>query len=644
VLIGNAGVNTLHGRGGKVQLLGGDGNDVYVVNSADDVVTELAGQGIDLVRSEVSYALGANLENLILLGAAHINGMGNGLSNALTGNTGNNLLNGGAEADTMSGGLGNDTYVVDNADDTVSEAADEGTDTVQSSVDYVLGDDVENLTLIGAASINGTGNALVNELVGNTGNNVLDGGAGADSMSGGLGNDTYVVDDAGDTVIEGLIGGTDTVQSTVGFSLAGLGVENLTLAGVDDIDGTGNGMSNVLIGNAGANVLSGGAGNDTLDGGAGADDLIGGLGNDTYVVDDAGDTVTEGSNDGTDTVQSWVTFFLGASFERLTLLGTDNIDAWGNEQDNILIGNSGDNELHGGPGSDSMIGGLGDDVYVVNGAGAGPAPWVSNDIVVELANQGTDTVRSLVSYALGANVENLTLFGDHINGTGNNLDNVLTGSSGNNVLSGGGGNDTLDGGLGVNVLQGGAGDDTYMVGLASDTVTELAGQGSDTVISALFSYTLGANLENLTISFGSGNATGNALNNVLTGATGHNWLNGAAGNDILTGGDQEDAFIFDSVLNATTNVDTITDFAVSGASEDHFRLSHAIFGQIDAGGLTADAFCVGSAATTVNHRIVYNDVTGAISYDADGNGAGAAVMFAAVTAGTALEHDHFLII
>ena len=156
--------------------------------------------------------------------------------------------------------------------------------------------------------------AAANILIGNDGNDTLNGGAGADTMQGGLGNDIYVVDNAGDVVDETGGDGTDLVQSSVTFDLSGpkaIGdIENLTLTGIAAINGTGNALDNIIIGNSAANLLIGNDGNDTLDGGAGADTMRGGLGNDTYVVDNAGDVVDETGGDGTDLVQSSVTFDL----------------------------------------------------------------------------------------------------------------------------------------------------------------------------------------------------------------------------------------------------------------------------------------------------------------------------------------------
>ena len=175
----------------------------------------------------------------------------------------------------MVGGAGNDTYRVDNAGDVVIEATGQGTDLVQSSVSFSLGGQyIENLTLTSTANINGTGNSLANVLTGNAGRNVLDGGTNADRMVGGAGNDTYRVDNAGDVVIEATGQGTDLVQSSVSFSLGGQYIENLTLTGTANINGTGNTLANILTGNSGANILDGGAGSDTLRGYAGADSFV----------------------------------------------------------------------------------------------------------------------------------------------------------------------------------------------------------------------------------------------------------------------------------------------------------------------------------------------------------------------------------
>src|SRR3569623_1560276 len=259
-----------------------------------------------------------------------------------------------------------------------------------------MGNNVENLTLTGTAAINGTGNSL---------NNILTGNSLTNTLTGGLGDDTYVIS-TGDVVVAAANAGTDTVVSDVTYTLAA-SVENLTLTGTAVINGTGNSLNNILAGNS----L-----NNTLDGGAGADTLSGGLGNDTYVVDNTADVVTENLNEGTDTVQSSVTYTLGNNVENLTLTGTAAINGTGNTLDNILTGNSLANVLTGG---------LGDDTYVTS----------TGDVVVEAANAGTDTVLSNVTYTLGANVENLTLTGTAaINGTGNSLDNILVGNSVANVL------------------------------------------------------------------------------------------------------------------------------------------------------------------------------------------------------------------
>jgi Ca2+-binding RTX toxin-like protein len=284
-------------------MIGGAGNDIYVVDAASDTVTENPNEGTDTVQSSIGYTLGDNVENLTLTGSDAINATGNELDNTLTGNSGANVLDGGGGDDVMRGGSGNDTYVVDSTGDTVTESSGQGTDTVQASVSFTLSSNVENLTLTGSGNINATGNSSANTLIGNAGNNVLDGGTGNDTMSGGAGDDTYVVNAAGDSVNEAASEGTDTVQAGVTYTL-GSNVENLTLTGSGNINGTGNSLDNALTGNSGNNALDGGAGNDLLTGGAGNDTMIGGAGDDLFVyLKGHGNDSVNGGSGWVDTVQ-----------------------------------------------------------------------------------------------------------------------------------------------------------------------------------------------------------------------------------------------------------------------------------------------------------------------------------------------------
>ncbi|MGO7609178.1 beta strand repeat-containing protein, partial [Rhizobium ruizarguesonis] len=498
-LIGGAGNDTLIGGAGSDTMSGGTGDDIYVVDSATDVINEAVGAGTDEIRTALAaYSIAAlvNVENLTYTGSANFTGTGNVLDNTITGGIGNDTLNGGGGADTLIGGAGDDTYIVDHAGDIVTEAADAGTDTVRTTLaSYTLGSDVENLTYIGTVAFVGTGNSLDNTITGGAaidmlsggaGNDVLNGGAGADRLIGGEGNDTFIVDNVGDVVTEAANEGIDTVRTTLAAHTLAANVENLTYIGTAAFTGIGNLLDNVIIGGVAADKLMGAGGNDTLIGGGGADTMSGGTGDDIYVVDIATDLVIENVNEGTDTVQTALAAYSIAALvnvENLTYTGSASFTGTGNALANTITGGTGNDMLNGAAGADTLIGGAGHDTYIVDNAG---------DIVTEAANEGIDTVRTnLASYTLAGNVENLSFAGTGaFAGTGNNLDNTITGGAATDTLSGGAGNDTLDGGAGADSLIGGEGDDTYTVDNAGDLVTEAADEGADTVRTTLASYTL----------------------------------------------------------------------------------------------------------------------------------------------------------
>jgi len=437
---GGIGNDLIVGGGGNDTLAGGFGDDTYFVTSTTGyMIVENSGQGTDTISTNVTFNLSAfsslaNIENLTLTGTDLINGTGNAANNTivgnasaniLTGQNGNDTLNGGAGADTLIGGIGNDTYIVDDASDSIIENASEGIDTINTSISYTISSNVENLTLIGTAAINGTGNADANTIIGNDANNVLTGDAGADKLLGGLGNDTldggtgidvltgglgndiYYIDSSSDSVVENLNEGTDTIFSSVTYKIVSANVENLTLTGATNINATGTDTNNVLTGNSGNNVLSGGAGNDTITanagndtlyGGKGADTMRGNLGDDIYIIDDIGDRVIEAASEGFDTVQSSVSFTLTANVEALTLTGTSVINATGNTTNNILIGNTanntlsgsdGDDTLDGGAGTDTLIGGVGNDTFKFTLVG--DTKVASPDIITDFTS-GSDKI------------------------------------------------------------------------------------------------------------------------------------------------------------------------------------------------------------------------------------------------------------
>lgn len=298
------------------------------------------------------------------------------------------------------------------------------------------------------------------------------------NLIGTSGNDSYVVTSSGDRITELAGGGVDSVTAKADYVLPD-NVEKLTLSG-GAVSGTGNALANSIIGNALDNRLSGLGGNDTLNGGAGADLMTGGAGNDSYYVDNAGDLVVELAGEGTDSVFAAIDHILSAEVENLTLtggalrgIGNGRANAiTGNGLDNELQGGGGNDMLKGGAGADRMIGGAGNDSYYVDAPG---------DTLVELSGEGTDKVSSSISFSLSANIENLTLTGAALRGTGNERPNAITGNGLDNILEGLSGNDSLKGGAGMDRLTGGAGNDSLSGGAGSDRFVFAPGFGRDVI-------------------------------------------------------------------------------------------------------------------------------------------------------------------
>jgi VCBS repeat-containing protein len=384
-------------------------------------------------------------------------------------------------------------------------------------------------------------------IVGRDGNDRISGGTGAaNELYGQLGDDTFVIEAVGDTVVENIGEGIDTVETTLGAYTLGANIENLRYIGPSVFAGTGNGQENQITGGVLNDTLSGLAGNDTLFGSDGDDTLIGGSGNntlnggigqDTADYENAaagvtaklnGNVVTDNGNAGIDTLIG-IESVAGSAFADLLI---------GNNLANVLEGRGGADILIGLAGNDTLIadaiaantmqGGADDDTYVV---------YHRRDTITEFGNEGVDTVQAHGAvYRLEANLENLVnSSGQAFVGLGNAENNVLTGSTQRDNLFGYGGNDILIGGTGVaNTMLGGADDDTYRVSAVGDSIIEYAGEGIDTVETTIATYALRENIENLTyLGTESFSGTGNALNNQILGSTGNDTFRGLGGADVF---------------------------------------------------------------------------------------------------------------
>ena len=466
VLTSGGGDDTFVGGGGNDTLTGGAGKDTAdYTNAASGVVAGLntgtadddGDGGVDTLI-EIENLTGSAF-NDTLTGAAGENALsGGGGYDVLVGLGGNDALYGGTgAANEMYGGEGDDTYYVD-ANDTVIEEADEGHDTVITTLNaFMLGANFEDLTYAGSGNFQGRGNELDNVLTGAAGDDILNGGGGHDRLVGGLGNDTasYV------TAAAGIV--ADLAANAV--SNDGDGASDI-LTSIENL--TGSAFNDRLSGDGSANRLDGGDGDDVLIGRGGNDVLRGGDGVDTadYSAAASGiraqlDTgeVTDGDG-GTDYV-SGVENIIGTAFDDVITASTgDNVLDGGAGYD-ILIGGEGNDTLRGGSGvANELYGGEGDDLYIVD----------ANDTIVELSGEGVDRVETtLHSYTLADNVEHMRFTGTgNFAGQGNALANEITGGMGDDTLTGGGGDDVLDGWSGR--------DTVVMSGLSTDyTIVHLGG-------------------------------------------------------------------------------------------------------------------------------------------------------------------------
>ncbi|MCK8787186.1 calcium-binding protein [Roseomonas sp. NAR14] len=443
-------------------------------------------------------------------------------------------------------------------------------------------------------------------------------------MTGGAGNDTYFVDSSQDVVVELAGGGSDTIRASASYVVPA-NIETLYLTGTNAIDGDARSLTTAIT------VYGNGAPNQ----------IWGGAGNDTYFVDSSQDVVVELAGGGSDTLRASASYVVPANIETLYLTGTNAIDGdarglataitiYGNGAANQLWGGAGNDTLDGGAGDDTMTGGTGDDTYIVDS---------SQDIVVELAGGGNDTLKTSVSYVVPASIETLYLTGSAaIDGDARSLTTAITvyGNGANNQIWGGSGNDYINGGAGDDTMTGGAGDDTYIVNSSQDVVVELTGGGNDNIQSSA-SYVVPANIETLYLTGSAaidGDARGlttnvglfgNSANNQLWGGSGNDYINGGAGDDTMTGGAGDDTYI------VISSQDVVVELTVGGNDNIQSSASYVVPANIETLYLTGSAAIDGDARglTTnvgLNGNSASNQLWGGSGNDTLNGGAGADIM------------------
>ncbi|HET6943659.1 MAG TPA: hypothetical protein VFH89_16020, partial [Sphingomicrobium sp.] len=706
-IVGSSAPDTISGAGGNDTLSGGAGNDIIKGDDGNDWLsgglgadTLTGGSGADTFyfgptaqsnadhitdlsagdRIELDAALFSGLELGPLDAAAFVQGAEPSapehriIYNSATGQILFDPDGNGPQNRILFATLEPGTVISAAMFEVVAKA----TADIESGVTYTLSEDELNLVLTGSAAINGTGNALNNEitgndgsnqlfgldgndtLIGNAGNDLLDGGLGADQLFGGAGDDTYIVDPGdpfeSDSFFESADEGIDTIVSARDIFFLPSNFENITLAG--GVVADGNDQANILTGNAGINVLAGAGGNDHLIGNAGNDSLQGDEGDDLLDGGDGTDSA------GYDRAETGVTVSLaingpqntgGAGIDTLIsieILGGSSHDdrLTASAAGNSLFGGSGNDLLFGSSGVDELDGGAGSDIYVIVSA----ADHSTAEIVDRGFDTGIDEVRfsattasTLSMFASDSGIERIVIgtgtgpaavttgllainidasalgYGVAIDGnnganrlTGGSGDDDISGRAGDDQLYGGLGNDKLTGGQGTDRLHGGAGDDYYYVNDSTDYVYELTSEGIDRVIASL-DYKLGSNVENLSLAGSALVGKGNDLANVLTGNDGANFLFGYGGDDTLIGGAGDDT-LSGGLGNDKLTGGVGTDRLYGGAGDDLYVITEATDSVTEYAGEGSDT--VQSSITyTLRVNVENLTLTGGLSIDGRGN-------------------------
>lgn len=631
--------------GGLVYGFAKDGGALNLDLTAQGVDGALGGSGVDSLSATGTKAV-------LLVG-------GDGNDN-LKGSAGDDWLNGGKGSDVLNGGAGDDTLLIDAEDKVTNIRGGIGFDIAVATgsngviLDLAVtqmeaaiggeGDDSFSTSGSGRLVLAGLGGN--DKLSGGIGKDLLEGGKGNDLIKGGAGDDIYQfmrgdgVDEISD-IYSAKVAYTEKVWVSSGKS--GGYYENRTKYRTEQV-------------NAGNDTLRFGNGIELadLDFEKNAADMVLGLrqsGAATGVASLSDRITLNDWNNSLSRVES-IEFSDGSRYSISSFwvggFGNDNLT--GNSSNNRLYGGLGNDYLNGATGADYMAGGIGDDTYAVDNV---------NDVIVEDSAGGNDTVNSNISFTLSdkPTLENLTLTGTAaVNGSGNDLNNILTGNSGANRLIGGAGNDVLKGGAGIDTLIGGLDNDTYIIDLITDIVIENANEGMDLVNVAIATangtYVLAANVENATLTNTvaynlTGNdlnntLTGNATTNILVGGAGDDVLNGLGGQDVLHGGLGSDSFCFSSALSST-NVDVISDFLVG---VDKIALSSKIFTKLLNDINLADNLVVAGAgikALDANDYLLYDAYNSSLYYDADGSGSGAAIQFAKLSNINSLNANDFVV-